>query len=452
MDVRHVIDEYRWTPLQYLVICLCFFLNMLDGMDVLAIALAAPVLAREWQINPDTLGFVFSAALVGMALGAILIAPKADVWGRRRLVIICMTVIAVGMLLTPLAKMVPQLVVLRFLTGLGVGGMVASMATMSAEFSPKRTRNLAVTFVQAGYPVGAAVLGLIGAKLIPAFGWNSVFILAGLLTTLSIPIVAILLPESPEFLLQKQPKGSLEKLNKILRKMGHPRMTELPPIAGSAQANRTGVTALFSKEYRTTTVLLWVGFFMAFGTLYFLLNWIPELATNTGLTLEFAIYSGAVLNVGAFFGMVTLGFLADRIGLKRVIVAWLILAALVMVLFGNFQTSVAILLALCVIGFFMEGGFIGIYAAAAQVYPTLIRNTGVGWAIGAGRTGAILSPYIAGVLVREGMSMVSLFKIFSAPLLVGAAAIGMMKAKQMVISTNSTPASDPAVKSSRAKD
>ena len=283
MDVRHVIDEYRWTPLQYLVICLCFFLNMLDGMDVLAIALAAPVLAREWQINPDTLGFVFSAALVGMALGAILIAPKADVWGRRRLVIICMTVIAVGMLLTPLAKMVPQLVVLRFLTGLGVGGMVASMATMSAEFSPKRTRNLAVTFVQAGYPVGAAVLGLIGAKLIPAFGWNSVFILAGLLTTLSIPIVAILLPESPEFLLQKQPKGSLEKLNKILRKMGHPRMTELPPIAGSAQANRTGVAALFSKEYRTTTVLLWVGFFMAFGTLYFLLNWIPELATNTGI-------------------------------------------------------------------------------------------------------------------------------------------------------------------------
>lgn len=452
MDVRHVIDEYRWTPLQYLVICLCFFLNMLDGMDVLAIALAAPVLAREWQINPDTLGFVFSAALVGMALGAILIAPKADVWGRRRLVIICMTVIAVGMLLTPLAKMVPQLVVLRFLTGLGVGGMVASMATMSAEFSPKRTRNLAVTFVQAGYPVGAAVLGLIGAKLIPAFGWNSVFILAGLLTTLSIPIVAILLPESPEFLLQKQPKGSLEKLNKILRKMGHPRMTELPPIAGSAQANRTGVAALFSKEYRTTTVLLWVGFFMAFGTLYFLLNWIPELATNTGLTLEFAIYSGAVLNVGAFFGMVTLGFLADRIGLKRVIVAWLVLAALVMVLFGNFQTSVAILLALCVIGFFMEGGFIGIYAAAAQVYPTLIRNTGVGWAIGAGRTGAILSPYIAGVLVREGMSMVSLFKIFSAPLLVGAAAIGMMKAKQMIISTNSTPASGPAVKSSRAKD
>ena len=452
MDVRHVIDEYRWTPLQYLVICLCFFLNMLDGMDVLAISLAAPVLAREWQINPQTLGAVFSAALVGMALGAILIAPKADTWGRRRLVIICMTVIAVGMLCTPLAKAVPQLIVFRFVTGLGVGGMVASMATMAAEFSPKRTRNLAVTFVQAGYPVGAAVLGLIGAKLIPAFGWNSVFILAGLLTTLSIPLVAILLPESPEFLLQKQPKGSLEKLNTILRKMGHPRITELPPIAESAQVNRTGITALFSEEYRTTTVLLWVGFCMAFGTLYFLLSWVPQLAANTGLTLEFAIYSGTVLNVGAFFGMVTLGFLADRIGLKRVIVAWLILAALVMVLFGNFQTSVAILLAICFIGFFMEGGFIGIYAAATQVYPTLIRNTGVGWAIGAGRTGAILGPYIAGVLVANGMSMADSFKVFSVPLLVGAAAIGMMKAKQMVISINSTPAYSPAVKSSRAED
>ncbi len=413
---------------------------MLDGMDVLAISLAAPVLAREWQINPQTLGAVFSAALVGMALGAILIAPKADVWGRRRLIIICMAVIAVGMLCTPLAKVVPQLIVLRFVTGLGVGGMVASMATMAAEFSPKRTRNLAVTFVQAGYPVGAAVLGLIGAKLIPVFGWNSVFILAGLLTVLSIPLVAIFLPESPEFLLQKQPKGSLEKLNKILRKMGHPQIAELPPIAKSVQVNRTGVAALFSKEYRNTTVLLWVGFCMAFGTLYFLLSWIPQLAANTGLTLEFAIYSSAVLNVGAFFGIVTLGFLADRIGLKRVIIAWFILATLIMVLFGNLQTSVAILLAICFIGFFMEGGFIGIYAAAAQVYPTLIRNTGVGWAIGAGRTGAILGPYIAGVLVAGGMSMADSFRIFAVPLLVGAAAIGMMKAKQMVISSVVKPA------------
>jgi len=413
---------------------------MLDGMDVLAISLAAPVLAREWQINPQTLGAVFSAALVGMALGAILIAPKADVWGRRRLIIICMAVIAVGMLCTPLAKAVPQLIVLRFVTGLGVGGMVASMATMAAEFSPKRTRNLAVTFVQAGYPVGAAVLGLIGAKLIPVFGWNSVFILAGLLTVLSIPLVAIFLPESPEFLLQKQPKGSLEKLNKILRKMGHPQIAELPPIAKSVQVNRTGVAALFSKEYRNTTVLLWVGFCMAFGTLYFLLSWIPQLAANTGLTLEFAIYSSAVLNVGAFFGIVTLGFLADRIGLKRVIIAWFILATLIMVLFGNLQTSVAILLAICFIGFFMEGGFIGIYAAAAQVYPTLIRNTGVGWAIGAGRTGAILGPYIAGVLVAGGMSMADSFRIFAVPLLVGAAAIGMMKAKQMVISSVVKPA------------
>ena len=452
MDVRHVIDEYRWTPLQYLVICLCFFLNMLDGMDVLAISLAAPVLAKEWGIDPQTLGAVFSAALVGMMLGAILLAPKADVWGRRKLVILCMTVIAIGMLGTPLAKTVPQLIALRFVTGLGVGGMVASMATMSAEFSPKRTRNLAVTFVQAGYPVGAAVLGLIGAKLIPTFGWNSVFILAGLLTTLSIPIIAIFLPESPEFLLQKQPKGALEKLNQLLRKMGRPRITELPSIAESEQVNRTGIAALFSKEYRATTMLLWIGFCMAFGTLYFLLSWIPQLTANTGLTLEFAIYSGAVLNVGAFFGMVTLGFLADRIGLKRVIVAWLILAALVMVLFGNFQTSVSILLALCFIGFFMEGGFIGIYAAAVQGYPTLIRNTGVGWAIGAGRTGAILSPYLAGVMVAGGMSMVDSFRVFAVPLLVSAAAIGMMKAKQMIISTNPAPASSPAVKSSRAED
>ena len=440
MDVRHTIDQGNITSLQTLVLGLCFFINMLDGMDVLAISLAAPVLSREWEIPAQMLGGVFSSALVGMALGSIFLAPLADIIGRRKLIMICLAIITVGMIATASASTIRQLLTLRFVTGVGVGGILASMATMSAEFSPERNRNLLVTFVQAGYPVGAAVLGIIVVEgsLIPSFGWPSVFLLAGILTAITLPIVALYLPESLEFLLKKQPAGALEAINETLRRMGHDEIHELPPLehvngpAGGTATLLSGVGALFSVEHRHKTVLLWVAFFMAFGTLYFLLSWVPQLGRNAGLPLNRAIYASVVLNLSAFGGMVTLGYLADRFGLKRIIMAWLILAALVMSVFEAFASPLLIMMAIGFIGFTMEGGFIGIYAAAARVYPTLIRNTGVGWAIGAGRTGAIVGPILAGSLVAGGFTMADSFRVFALPLLAAVVAVFLMRAKELL--------------------
>ena len=439
MDVRHAIDRGPVTSLQTLVLCLCFFINMLDGMDVLAISLAAPVLSQEWEIPAQMLGGVFSAALIGMALGSIFLAPLADVIGRRKLIMICLSIITVGMIATAAATTIPQLLTLRFVTGLGVGGILASMATMSAEFSPKRSRNLLVTFVQAGYPVGAAVLGIIVVEgsLMPTFGWPSVFLLAGVLTAVTLPVVAIYLPESLEFLLKKQPAGALDAINATLRRMGHEEISELPPLEekrhseSGTTALLSGVGALFSAEHRRKTILLWTAFFMAFGTLYFLLSWVPQLGRNAGLPLDRAIYASVVLNLSAFGGMVTLGFLADRFGLKVIIMTWLILAAVIMSVFEAFASPIVIMTAIGLIGFTMEGGFIGIYAAAARVYPTLIRNTGVGWAIGAGRTGAIIGPIFAGSLVASGFSMGGSFRVFALPLLAAAIAIYFMQSKEL---------------------
>ncbi len=439
MDVRNTIDESPITKLQLLVIGLCFFINMLDGMDVLAISLAAPVLSQDWEIPATMLGRVFSAALFGMALGSIFLAPLADIVGRRKLIMVCLSIITVGMIATAFAQTVPQLYVLRFVTGLGVGGILASMATMSAEYSPRLNRNLVVTFVQAGYPVGAAVLGIIVVEgaMLPTYGWPSVFLLAGALTALILPLVALWLPESLEYLLKRQPPGALKNVNRILERMGHEPIDELPALpeaeqsSGGLAALLSGVAALFSAEHRRTTVLLWVAFFMAFGTLYFLLSWVPQLSRNAGLPLDRAIYASVVLNLSAFFGMVSLGFLADRFGLKRIIITWLLLAAIIMSVFEAFASPLMIVMAIGLIGFTMEGGFIGIYVAAARTYPTLIRNTGVGWAIGAGRTGAIAGPIFAGFLVAGGFAMGESFKVFAVPLLLAAGAVFLIQAKEL---------------------
>ena len=439
MDIRNTIDESPITPLQVVVIALCFFINMLDGMDVLAISLAAPVLSQEWEIPARMLGQVFSAALFGMALGSIFLAPLGDVIGRRKLILLCLSVITAGMLATAFAQTIPQLYVLRFATGLGVGGILASMATMSAEFAPRRRRNLVVTLVQAGYPVGAAVLGIIVVEgsMLPSYGWPSVFLLAGALTAIALPMVALWMPESLEFLLQRQPPGALDDVNKILRRMGRETIDALPPAPeavrsrGGLHTLGAGVAALFSPAHRRTTLLLWVAFFMAFGTLYFLLSWIPQLGRNAGLPLDRAIYASVVLNLSAFFGMTTLGYLADRFGLKRIVVAWLVLAAALMAVFETFASPLMILVAIGLIGFTMEGGFIGLYVAAARVYPTLIRNTGVGWVIGAGRTGAIAGPIFAGSLVAGGFTMGESFRVFAVPLLLAAGAVLLMRAKAL---------------------
>ena len=295
-NIRKIIDLAPMSAVQLRTVSLCFCLNMLDGIDVLSISFAAPLLVGQWGIQPEILGTIFSAALLGMMVGSLFIAPLGDTIGRRKLLMISLLLIAAGMLSTVLVTSVPQLLVVRFVTGCGLGGVVAMMAAMAAEFSPIRHRNFTVTLVQGGYPLGATLTGLVAAVTIPAYGWESVFMLGGTLTLIALPIVWFCLPESLDFLLSRQPHGALEKINEGLRKMGHEELKKLPPIP-TFVASKAGVApffaalgTLFSREYRSATFLLWVAFFMSFATLYFLLSWVPQLTSNTGLSIEMAIY------------------------------------------------------------------------------------------------------------------------------------------------------------------
>lgn len=424
-DISRLLDQHRLTGLQITVFVICVLMNMLDGMDVMVIAYAAPPLADAWSIGPATLGTVFSAGLLGMTLGAMFLAPLADRIGRRNMIMICILVMGSGTLATAYAQNVTHLILLRIASGLGIGAMLATSATMAAEFLPQRLKNVGVSLVFAGYPAGAVLSGLVAAWIIPAYGWTSIFIFAGVATLLTIIPVALLLPESMEFLTRSGNSNALDKVNGVLRRMGMDPLAGLPERGGE-RIKRASVKALFAPERKVATTWLWIAFFTSFATLYFLISWIPKLATNTGLSLELAIYAGTVFNLGAFFGILTQGTFSHLFGLRRVIATFLLATAVLMMLFGLWERPWVILLMFGLIGFGVQGGFVGLYAVAARLYPTEIRNTGIGWGIGAGRTGAILGPKIGGTLVGIGLGMTMNFIIFALPLVVAAVATFMV--------------------------
>jgi benzoate transport len=414
-DVRSLIDRSRISPMQMAVFGICFFIMALDGMDVLVVSYAAPSLAAEWLIAPGTLGVVFSAGLLGMTVGAIFIAPYADRIGRRAITLLSFLLTGFGPLATAVVPSVESLIVLRFITGLGIGAILASVATMAAEFAPDRQRNLILVSILAGYPIGATIFGVIAADVIPAFGWRALFALAGIASLAAFPLVWVLLPESLTFLIRVRPAGALEKVNRIINRMGHAHLNELPP-APIEVATRS-VKGLFSAGLSRSTIFLWLAFFMNFAALYFLASWIPKLASSAGLALNLAIYAGAVFNLGAVFGIALSGYLSQKFGLRRVITSFLLLTAAVMVLFGFAKGTSIILPLFGLIGFFIEGGFVGLYAVAVRLYPTELRTTGVGWAIGAGRTGAIAGPFVGGLLVAYGLSIGANFRLFAVTLI-----------------------------------
>jgi benzoate transport len=435
VDIREIIDQRPMTRLQLRAVSLCFFLNMLDGVDVLSISFAAPLLSREWGIDPKTLGVVFSAALAGMVVGHMLIAPLGDAIGRRKVLTFSLLLIATGMLGVVIAGSLTTLLLLRFVTGCGLGGVVPTMATFAAELSPERRRNFAVTAVSAGYSLGAALTGLGALWMVPHLGWQSLFVLGGGLTVLSLPLVLLLLPESPEFLLSKQPPRALERVNAILRALREPELGALPRQAEVDTRPRirqviAALASLLTARHLAATLLLWVAFFGSLLTLYFLQNWVPQLASNAGLLDSQAYLSGAILSFGLFVGNASVGWFADLFGLRRAIATYLGLGAFVLLSFSYLQSATAVLIGLGTLGV-MQGGFLGLYAVGARIYPAAIRATGIGWAAGVGRFGAVLGPWIAGQLVALGVGMTGTFLVFALPLAVAAICVSSMRSPEL---------------------
>jgi benzoate transport len=410
--------EERWSGLQILVVGLCFIVNMIDGMDVLVLSYIAPTLQLDWGVSADRIGVLFSAGIVGMAIGGLALAPLADVFGRRLVVILALTTSTSGMLMSGLVTDIWQLMILRVIVGMGIGSVLASMAALVSEYAPDRHRNFAVGLLYAGYPLGAIATGLIAVHTIPAYGWKATLVGAGMVSALMLPLLYFFLPESMQYLIKRRPPRALERLNDIRQRIHRSSLTQLPAAVDSPTA--TGVRGLFTDGRARSTMLLWSSMILGFASLWFAISWIPKLATMSGLDASSAIYAGTSFNAGAFFGTVALGLITARLKLQPVIAVFLASAALAMIVFGNSTVGAPALIAMAfVIGFLLQGGFNGIYPLGTRLYPAEVRSTGIGWTMGVGRIGAVLGPLLGGVLISRDVPVSIIFLVFAVPAVVG---------------------------------
>jgi benzoate transport len=403
-DPREILATSPMRAAQMVVIAITVGLNALDGFDVLAISFASPGIAREWGIDRAALGFVLSMELIGMGAGSIFLGGLADKIGRRRTLLGCLVVMSIGMLMATQTKNLYSLSTWRVITGLGIGGMLATINAVASEFSNSRRRALCVSLMAIGYPVGAVVGGSIAAILLKQGDWRAVFWFGASATAAFIPLVFFLVPESIEWLCQRQPANALAAVNRSLIRLGRAAVDALPAV--SAETRKRSVAGIFSPQFLRITLLMSFAYFLHVISFYFIIKWIPKIVVDMGFTASSAAGVLVWLNVGGATGGAVLGLLSLRFGLKGLTMLVLAMSTVMLAVFGSTQAALTHLAIICAIaGFFTNSGIVGLYGILAQVFPPDLRATGTGFAVGTGRAGSVLAPIIAGFLFSAGYGL-----------------------------------------------
>jgi len=426
--IQNRITESPMSSYQMFIIGICIAINMLDGFDVLVMAFTAQSIAADWGISNSSLGLLLSAGLFGMAGGSLFLAPFADRVGRRIMILIGLLIITVGMLASAFTQTVWQLGVARLFTGIGIGGLLASMNILVAEYSSAKYRSLAISVFQSGYPIGATIGGSIVVILLSTYGWRSAFLFGGIVSALMIPLVYWQLPESLDFLVSKQPDNALKRINRVLVRIGQQTVDHLPDRVAGKEKSSIGVAQLLSGGLLPRTLLIWTSFFMVMFSFYFVLSWTPKLLVEAGLSTSQGISGSVVLSLGGIIGSLLLGFVAARVGLKRLVGTYMVATSLLMIVFGMLSGQLVPAFSVAIfLGFFLFGSMVGLYAIAPSLYETEIRTTGMGWAIGIGRIGAIIAPSAAGLMLEGGMGTTVMFVIFAVPMVLAMLAQSRIK-------------------------
>jgi AAHS family 4-hydroxybenzoate transporter-like MFS transporter len=424
IDISTLIDRPKVSPYQWLIIALCAAVVFLDGFDAQAIGYVAPSLIKSWGLMPSELGPVFSIGLVGLMLGALFIAPLADRIGRRPLIILSTLLFGVFTLATAWADNLDHLLILRFLTGLGLGGCMPNAIALTSEYSPGRSRSLLVMLMFCGFTLGSLVGGLIAAELIPHLGWQSVFIAGGVLPLILAPVMYFAMPESLRYMaLTKAPQ---ERIARIVQRLDRSLQLDADTryLVEEDSKHRMSVRRLLTDGRARRTLLLWIVFFMSLLDVYMLVNWLPTAMNSAGASVRTAILTGVILQFGGLIGPAPLGWMLDRFGARATMAPAYLIAAVAIALIGIFA-STSIPLTMFVVfmaGFGVIGGQTAANAVAATSYPTEIRSTGVGWALGVGRVGSIVGPALAGVLLSMDVSIRDIFFLSAFPAAIAALA------------------------------
>jgi MFS transporter, AAHS family, 4-hydroxybenzoate transporter len=436
-DARQVhpaelINSQPLSRFQLATVASCCAVALLDGFDTFAIGFVGPALSTEFGIAMPDLGPVFSAALIGLLIGATLIGSLGDRYGRKTIIATSTFIFGLFSLLTAFTQSVDQLMILRFLTGLGLGGAMPNIVALTTEYSPKRRKYLMVVVMFAGFPLGGVLGGLISAELITFFGWRSVFAFGGVLPILLSIYLLWRLPESIPFLITKG-KSSSAKIAAYLNQIAPAEKLSvndefvLPKT--ELKLPGVGLRHLFAGGRTQGTLALWLISYINLLMIYFISVWLPTLLTQVGHSLRIAIASSVVFNAGSMIGAVSTGYFADRSKRPlRIIAANYLGAAAFTALIGlSAQSLVLGAIVVFGAGYCVTAGQAMSNPLSSNFYPVAIRSTGVAAVVGWGRFGAICGPLYAGILLAAGLSVEALFYVIAAPALIAAAAMIYME-------------------------
>ncbi|MGF7171764.1 benzoate transport [Sphingobium xanthum] len=420
-DPRRALGERPMLLVQWLMILIPVSINMVDGYDLLALAQAAPVLTREWNLRPDELGELLSYSLAGMAIGALGVSPIADTKGRRPAILFCLILMSLGMFGGAMSQGYWGMAAARLLTGIGIGGMTSTAGAVAMEYASDKRREFAPSFVASAYPVGTILGGFVAIAVLDEFGWRGIFWVGGCLSALLFPIAWLWLPESLEFLLSRQPRGALEKTNKVLRRLQLPPLEALPPMTVSANDGMASIREIFAREHRWEMLRLCIAHPFNMFSFYFIINWAVKWVTELGLSTAAGIGYSIYVSIGGIFGGLFAGWIAGRVGVKRLTVITLFGMAAMIILFGLLPANLPLLVGNAVLlGAMLFASACGCWLSIAYAFPPQLRATGLGIATTVGRIGSIFGPLTAGYLLVAGFDKTIICVLLAIPAMLAA--------------------------------
>lgn len=422
IDLHKLADEAKFNGFHRSVLLWCALIIIFDGYDLAVAGIALPSIMNEMGVSPTNAGFMVSSALFGMMFGAIFLGTIADKIGRRLAIAICVALFSVFTAAAGLTNDPVTFSVMRFLAGLGIGGVMPNVVAQMTEYSPRKIRSTMVTLMFSGYAVGGMLAALVGKGLIESYGWQSVFLAAGL-PVLLIPLILKSMPESMPYLIRTGQKAQLQHIAARLSPSYRPQPGDSFDLPQQDRDTSAPIGKLFQDGRGFSTVMFWVAFFMCLFMVYALSSWLTKLMAGAGYTLGSALTFVLVLNFGGMVGAIGGGWLADRFHIKHVLVGMYLLAALSISLLGYPVTTPVLFVLVGLAGASTIGTQIVTYAYVGQYYPMAVRSTGIGWASGVGRSGAILAPIVIGSLVAMALPLERNFMAIALPAVIAAVAV-----------------------------
>jgi AAHS family 4-hydroxybenzoate transporter-like MFS transporter len=429
IDVRAVLDRPQLGGFRRRVLALCWIIAVLDGFDVQAMAFVAPVLAREWGSSKEIIGWMLTAGIVGLLLGSFFLGRLSDRIGRRPVLLGSVLLFGVASLCTAASQGELQIMLLRMITGIGLGGVTVAALSLMSEYAPERSRATVVIAMYVGFPIGGSLAGLLATPLIASFGWQGLFVLGGIMPLLLIAAVWRLLPESLRFDVARGADAA--SIGAVVGRIAPDysyRAGDRFVVEERMAMTTTPLAELFSRRWLPATSLLWLIAFANLLVLYALINWLPSILSQAGFSQRAANLGAVAFNLGGVAGSLLLGVAADRLGAFRALtVAYVLAAVFTWMLSGAQSAGVAFGLTLLA-GAGVIGAQFCVNALATVIYPTAIRATGVGSMLGFGRIGSMAGPLIGGIALGAGASPRTMLALAALPLVVCCAAVPLLGA------------------------